>query len=57
MSAAGDVISIANGPAVAAMAMWTGKKMAKTGINSVPSPNPENRVRAETTRAARQTTM
>lgn len=34
-----------------------GKKIATTGIRRVPSPNPENRVRAEAKHAAKETMM
>jgi hypothetical protein len=36
------------------MAISTGKKIAKTGISRVPSPNPEKRVSPDEIRAARQ---
>jgi len=40
--------------AVAAMAISIGKKMAKTGMRSVPKPKPEKKVRPATTRATTQ---
>src|SRR5271157_1692402 len=42
--------------AVAATAVLIGKKSAKAGISRVPSPNPEKRVRADTTIATVQMT-
>ena len=42
--------------AVAAIATWMGKKRAKAGISTVPRPNPEKNVEADTTNATEQTT-
>jgi hypothetical protein len=42
--------------AVAAMATGTGKNNAKTGISTVPRPNPENRVTPDMTNATADTT-